>query len=337
MQQQYQQQMQAQNNQIRIGGQQQQQQQQQILSPFHLNLSSAQSTIGGYGIVPQQQVVTTGTPGDNSFVGTTSDLPCFPVEDLWDDDNDDHEVVQQNQQLQQQQQQQQNLSKKDLGINLEGKTKKRRVRSQQQQVQNKLAQQRYRERRKQKFNEMEGTVDQLQGEINTLKHVEQKVTELQNENQNLNNLVQNYEGEITRLRNQLKEMTVTSRMDMNPHMQIQERPNNSESNKLREELNSSMSSIRHIMDKHQLLSAENVDDLNALADADINQEDLEMLGEQLSQYISTSIKLQSEEDSYLPRLNPPGLCSPTSNEQSCSSFKVYVPVPFLQQPDRHKK
>eukprot|EP01023_Acetabularia_acetabulum_P067397 TRINITY_DN9288_c0_g1_i2.p1 TRINITY_DN9288_c0_g1~~TRINITY_DN9288_c0_g1_i2.p1 ORF type:complete len:413 (-),score=56.80 TRINITY_DN9288_c0_g1_i2:119-1357(-) len=341
---QQQQQIMPQQQQIMLQQQQQivpQQQQQMIPSSPFQPLYAAQS--GSYGGVPQQQVVTTGdkqfmnlSTGDNSnsFAGTlSSDLPCFPVEDLWidDEDDDDNNEVVQGQGLERKK----DGGKQDLGIKQDGKAKKRRIRSKEQQVQNKIAQQRYRERRKLKYSEMEGTVDELSG---TLKLVEEKVTELQNENQNLNNLVQNYEGEIVELRNQLRNLTVTSRMNMDTNMQIQSGGNESHE-KWIEEQNLSMSSIRSIMDKHHLLAAENEDNLDALNHADISGEDVEQLGKQLSRYISSSMKLHSD-DICMPNrgslVRHPNLQS-DDIQPSCSSYKVYVPVPFKQYADQEKQ
>eukprot|EP01025_Chloroclados_australasicus_P065706 TRINITY_DN8950_c1_g3_i2.p2 TRINITY_DN8950_c1_g3~~TRINITY_DN8950_c1_g3_i2.p2 ORF type:complete len:257 (-),score=26.40 TRINITY_DN8950_c1_g3_i2:343-1113(-) len=202
------------------------------------------------------------------------------------------------------------------------KQKKRRIRSTQQQVQNKLAQQRYRERRKQKYNEMENLVDNLQAKLNTLQDTENLVADLKKQNHQLVTQVQQQQHQLNRLQNLVKQYSFNAK---SCNQQIQE------SDQLQNELKSSVSAIRGIMEKYNLLAGQDTRNLEDAVNPSISEEDLQNLGEMMSRSLQSQLKLYQHDSQYLGCTKNTAQSKPMLNcfSQHVQNYRVYVSVPFV--------
>eukprot|EP01025_Chloroclados_australasicus_P054204 TRINITY_DN6420_c1_g2_i1.p1 TRINITY_DN6420_c1_g2~~TRINITY_DN6420_c1_g2_i1.p1 ORF type:complete len:571 (-),score=59.21 TRINITY_DN6420_c1_g2_i1:374-2086(-) len=199
------------------------------------------------------------------------------------------------------------------------KQKKKRIRSVQQQMQNKLAQQRYRERRKQKYTDMEEMVEQLQDQLETMKKVEKEFLEMQGQREQLQSLVQEQENEIARLRNQVKQLTLSGGLGVADE-QLQKCENSEviaglvnefDMDKVRDHFRDTVEQIKKIMDKYELLPSEDEQDREPAAVASVSAEDLRTLGTLVCRGIASCMKLY--QDWSQPLMCPESRCNVRQN------------------------
>eukprot|EP01026_Neomeris_dumetosa_P050337 TRINITY_DN4411_c0_g1_i2.p1 TRINITY_DN4411_c0_g1~~TRINITY_DN4411_c0_g1_i2.p1 ORF type:complete len:607 (-),score=102.76 TRINITY_DN4411_c0_g1_i2:360-1955(-) len=262
------------------------QQIQQIVQPTSVPPSTVSPFLQG-------APVTTGFQGGNTFsipqVVTTGEYsPQFNVSDLslGDLDQEDEEVQQPG----------------GTAAPAIDKSKKRRIRSAQQQKQNKLAQQRYRERRKQRYTEMESMVSQLQVQLDTMKKVEQQLEEMQGQRESLYIKVQEQENEIAKLRAQVKQLTLSGGVGVADEQlskcenseAIGDLINEKDINKVKEDLKTTVASIRQIMNKYHLLREEEDGDMEPAAGASIDADDLRTVGNLVCRSMAACMKLYQD-------------------------------------------
>eukprot|EP01023_Acetabularia_acetabulum_P008464 TRINITY_DN13673_c0_g3_i1.p1 TRINITY_DN13673_c0_g3~~TRINITY_DN13673_c0_g3_i1.p1 ORF type:complete len:486 (-),score=74.97 TRINITY_DN13673_c0_g3_i1:1066-2523(-) len=131
------------------------------------------------------------------------------------------------------------------GPNTGQNRRSKKNRTPQQQKQNKLAQQRYRERKKQKYGNMEKAVASLTEKAQQLEQAEQKNSQLQGQNEFLSGQVSELQYEVSRLRAQIAQQQQFGGQKLNIQQQV-------DGNNSQQQVQNSFSELKEIMQKYDL-------------------------------------------------------------------------------------